>query len=183
MNIISGKFRGRKLVSLDTEKTKPTLNRIKESIFNVIADIIPNSVCCDLFAGSGALGIEALSRGARRVYFNDSNPDSRAIIVKNLRGDTEGAVILNADYLDAVNSIKEKLDIVFIDPPYDSDFGEKAIIVLAKFNKLANGATIVFEHSSKKSLQSLPKGCIINKTKTYGNKSVSFINYEVGDGR
>ena len=71
MNIITGKFKGRKLISLETEKTRPTLARVKESLFNVIADNIEDGVVLDLFAGSGALGIECLSRGAKIVYFND----------------------------------------------------------------------------------------------------------------
>ena len=138
MNIITGKFKGRKLISLESDKTRPTLARVKESLFNMIADKIGGSVVLDLFSGSGALGIECYSRGAGFVYFNDKNPEAKKVITKNLKGETEGFKILNLDYLDALNEIKEKLDIVFLDPPYDSDFGEKAIYILAKFTLRVN---------------------------------------------
>ena len=183
MNIITGKFKGRKLISLETEKTRPTLARVKESVFNIIADKIEGKTILDLFAGSGALGIECLSRGAKTVYFNDANPESKRIIEKNLKGNLTGAEILNLDYVDALMAIKNKLDLVFLDPPYASDFGEKALYILVNKNKLNNGATIVFEHSAKNCLQNLPKGCIINKMKSYGEIAVSFISFEVGNGR
>lgn len=182
MNIITGKFKGRKLISLSTKNTRPTLNRIKESVFNIINDYIDNSVVLDLFAGSGALGIECISRGANMVYFNDSNPESENVILKNLKGDLTNAKILCVDYLDAISIIKDKFSLVFIDPPYASDMGEKAIWKLAKENKLKNGAILIFEHNDKKDLQTLPKGCIIEKIKVFGNKIIHFIKYEVNNG-
>ena len=182
MNVITGKFKGRKLISLKTDETRPTLNRVKESLFNVIGDKVEGSVVLDLFAGSGALGIECVSRGAKLVYFNDINPESLQVIAENLRQDLTGVKLLNLDYFSAITAIKEKFDLVFLDPPYASDFGEKALWRLVKENKLNNGAIVVFEHNAKKDLQTLPKGCIIEKNKGYGDKVVSFIKYEVNNG-
>ena len=84
MQIITGKYRGRKLVSLDTKKTRPTLARVKESLFSMVDEKIAGATVLDLFAGSGALGIEALSRGAEKVYFVDNNVDAKKVIQTNL---------------------------------------------------------------------------------------------------
>ncbi|MCR5553584.1 MAG: 16S rRNA (guanine(966)-N(2))-methyltransferase RsmD [bacterium] len=183
MNVITGKFKGRKLESIKSEQTRPTLARVKESIFCVIDSEIGGKVCLDLFAGSGAYGIECLSRGAKFVYFCDQNSECEKVIKRNLKNELDDCKIIVSDYVDALYMIKEKLDLVFLDPPYDSNFGEKALYLLAKENKLNNGATIVFEHNNKKDLQTLPKGCIISKTKNYGDVVVEFIKFEVGYGR
>ena len=178
MQIITGKFKGRKLISQPSEETKPTLARVKESVFCVIADEIAGSVVLDLFAGSGALGIECLSRGAKKVYFCDNSADALKYLKTNLRNITDGFEIVFADYYDAIKQIHDKFSLVILDPPYNSDFGEKALVLLAKMNMLSDGALIVFEHSSKKCLQTIPNGCIIEKNKLYGNVAVDFVRFK-----
>ena len=98
MQIITGKYKGRKLVSTKEETTKPTLARVKESMFCVIADEIENKVVLDLFAGSGALGIECVSRGAKKVYFCDNNKDAINYLKKNLNNIKDDYVILEDDF-------------------------------------------------------------------------------------
>ena len=178
MQIITGKYKGRKLVSTTEETTKPTLARVKESLFCVIANEIENKVVLDLFAGSGALGIECISRGAKKVYFCDNNKNAISFLKKNLKNIAEGFDICENDYTAAILGLKEPVDLVFLDPPFASDFGEKAIYLLAAHNKLNDGALIVFEHSSEKCLPSALKNCIIEKQKKYGSVSVSFIRYK-----
>ena len=177
MQIITGKYKGRKLVSQPSFETKPTLARVKESLFCVIADEVEGKVVLDLFAGSGALGIDCLSRGAKKVYFCDSSKDAIKYLKTNLRNINDGFEIVESDYYDALMRLKTKFDLVFLDPPYDSDYGEKAVLLLSKMNMLNENALIVFEHSSKKSLQSLPKNCIMEKSKVYGSVAIDFIRF------
>lgn len=178
MQIITGKYKGRKLYSTPKETTKPTLARVKESMFCVIDGEIENKVVLDLFAGSGALGIECISRGAKKVYFCDIDKDAIAFLKKNLKNVKEDYSIYDGDYVGAISSIKEGLDLVLLDPPFASDYGEKAIYLLTSHNKLNDGALIVFEHSAQKCLPTALKNCIIEKQKIYGSVCVSFIRYK-----
>ena len=178
MQIITGKYKGRKLYSTPKETTKPTLARVKESLFCVIEGEIENRVVLDLFAGSGALGIECVSRGAKKVYFCDIDKEALSYLNKNLKNITEEYSVFQGDYIDAISNINEGIDLVLLDPPFASDYGEKAIYLLTSNNKLNDGALIVFEHSAKKCLPSALKNCIIEKQKNYGSVSVSFIRYK-----
>ena len=178
MQIITGKYKGRKLYSTPKETTKPTLARVKESMFCVIADEIENRVVLDLFAGSGALGIECVSRGANKVYFCDIDKDAISFLKKNLKGIKEDYAIIEGDFVSAISGITDGLDLVLLDPPFASDYGEKAIYLLTSQNKLNDGALIVFEHSTQKCLPSAIKNCIIEKQKVYGSVCVSFIRYK-----
>ncbi len=179
MNVISGKYKGRKLFSANEKVTRSTLNRVKESLFCMIDEYIYNSNCLDLFAGSGALGIECLSRGARRVVFCDNNAEAISVIKKNLKNVTEDYIVLFEDYLQALAKIKnERFDVIFLDPPYQSLSGETALDFILKNNMLNSGGIVVFEHDAKKSLQSLCKDCIITKQKVYGNKAIDIISFK-----
>ena len=180
MQIITGKYKGRKLISLDTEKTRPTLARVKESIFATIQNEIYDSTVLDLFAGSGSMGIEALSEGAKKVYFVDNNPQAKKILLKNLERVNDEYEIKIADYLDALSEFKRKnikFSLVFLDPPYNSDFGEKALIALNDLKLLEKDAIIVFEQEVKNCLQKTPNGFIIEKSKKYGIVNVSILKY------
>lgn len=183
MQVITGKFRGRKLETIQSDKTRPTLARVKESLFSMIDEYIPDSVVLDLFAGSGSLGIEALSRGAKKVYFVDNNPEVKGILNRNLNKITDPYEILNCDYLSAINNLASKnvkLDLVFLDPPYDSDFGEIALKTLADKNLLNLGSIVVFEQDCKKCLQNAPKRYIMVRYKSYGLANLSILKY-IGD--
>ena len=180
MQIITGKYKGRKLLSLDTDKTRPTLARVKESIFSMIQGDILGSVVLDLFAGSGAMGIEAISEGAEKVYFVDHNKDYKKVLDKNLDRVKEPYEILISDYEEALKLFSRqnlKFDLVFLDPPYDSNYGENAISLLRDLKLLKKDAIIVFEHTSKNCLQNPTNGFIIRKSKSYGLAQVTILKY------
>ena len=135
MRIISGSARGTKLYTLDGIKTRPTLDRVKESVFNIIQNEVLDSVFLDLFAGSGAIGLEAASRGAKRVYMCEKSTDAIKIIRKNIEKThlEEKIVLYGEDYEKMlINRLNERLDIIYIDPPYKTDFIMRAIEILKK---------------------------------------------------
>ena len=125
MRIISGTARGTKLYTLEGQTTRPTLDRVKESLFNIIQNKIQNSIFLDLFSGSGAIGLEAASRGAKKTILCDKSKEAITVIKKNIEKThlSKKVELYNLDYeLLLKTKIKEKIDIIYIDPPYDSDF-------------------------------------------------------------
>ena len=180
MQIITGKYRARKLESVAGETTRPTLARVKESVFNLIQFKIADSVVLDLFAGSGAFGAECVSRGAKKVVFVDKEKKAVLTIQKNTRGMTEDFEILNQDFEQALKTLAAKnikFDIVYLDPPYKAGYYQKALENLASLGLLNNGATIVIESDSIKTLQNLPNCYIIEKSKKYGIAFVDVLTY------
>ena len=149
MRIIGGKFRGRVLVAFDGEAVRPTADRVKESLFNILSLRFVGARVLDLFCGSGALGLESLSRGAAEVVFNDKSRDSVAILKKNIRTLklTEGKEIkaYNMDALGYLDGEKKPFDIIFIYPPYALDVGVRAVEKVAKNRLLSPGGVLVFE--------------------------------------
>ncbi len=150
MRIVSGKYRGKKLKEFELDSTRPTTDRVKESIFNLIQFEVNDAVVLDLFAGTGSLGIEAISRGAKKTYLVDSNKNAIKIINENLIGISGDYLVVNKDYLSFLNSTNEKFDIVLLDPPYKTDFGINAINLLIERELLEENATIIFETSEEK---------------------------------
>lgn len=146
MRIVSGKYRGKVLKEFELETTKPTLDRVKESIFNLIQFDVAGSVVLDLFSGTGALGIEAVSRGAEKVYLIDSNPKAIKIINENLKGIDGNYIVKNADAFNFLET-QEKFDIVLLDPPYKTDLGLRAIEKIINNNMLNENGIIIFETS------------------------------------
>lgn len=149
MRIISGKYRGKKLQEFDLSTTKPTLDRVKESIFNLIQFDVAGAVACDLFAGTGALGAECVSRGAEKVYLVDSNQKAIKIIQSNLKNMEGNFKIVNTDYLDFLKTCHTKFDLVLLDPPYKTDLGVKAIEYIVKNDMLNANGIIIFETSKE----------------------------------
>ena len=182
MRVISGASRGKKLISLDSENTRPTLDRVKESLFNILRNNINDSMVLDLFAGTGALGIEALSRGAKKAYFCDNSQDAIAVIKKNIEGtkNQEKSLIINKDYNVALDIlIKEncKFDLVFLDPPYKTNFAIIATQKIIMSNLLTEDGIIVIETddiSKENDIQKIEKIEIIDKRK-YGSVWLIFI--------
>lgn len=155
MRIISGTARGTKLFTLEGQATRPTLDRVKESFFNIIQNEIKDSLFLDLFSGSGAIGLEAASRGAKRVILCDKSKDAIKIINKNIEKThlKEKTEIYNLDYEILLNTkVKEKLDIIYIDPPYNSDFAISSIGLLIN-NKLVNeNSNIIIETDNEREI-------------------------------
>lgn len=171
MRIISGKYRGKKLKEFDLDTTKPTLDRVKESIFNLIQFDIMDSRVLDLFAGTGALGIECISRGAKKTTLVDNNPQAIKIINENLKGIDGDFEVKNMDYLTYLQSTSETFDIVLLDPPYMTDFGSRAIDYIIKNDRLNNGGIIMFETSNDIDFNFNYAGFVITKKK-YGTVAV-----------
>ena len=151
MRVISGKYKGKKLEGFNIEGTRPTMDRVKESLFGSIQNYIKNSIVLDLFAGSGSLGIEALSNGASMCYFVDNSSDIINALKKNLN-DIENANIIKNDYEKSLNYFKEndiKFDIIFIDPPYKLNLINDSIEKILEYNLLNDNGIIVCEYENE----------------------------------
>ncbi len=180
MQIITGKYRARKLKAVNSLSTRPTLARVKEAIFNIIQNKIAGSVVLDLFAGSGAFGAECISRGAKKVYFVDSSAQAISVIKENTRAMSEDFEILQSDFLDALklfSSKGEKFDLIYLDPPYKSDFISVSLEQIANLNLLNDGGIVVLEHSNENELQKIPKHYIIKRSKKYGIAFVDVLEF------
>lgn len=171
MRIISGKYRGKKLKEFELDSTKPTLDRVKESIFNLIQFEVVDAVVLDLFSGTGALGIEAISRGAKKTYLIDNNKEAIRIINENLKGMEGDFVVKNQNYLEFLETAKDKFDIVLLDPPYNTDMGIKAIKTLIERDLLGETAIIIFETSDDKEINLDLDGFDVRRKK-YGTVAV-----------
>lgn len=169
MQIITGKFRGRKLVAPKGEQTRPTLARVKESLFCLIADKVSGSKVLDLFAGSGAFAAECFSRDAAEITLVEPNNLAIDAITKNLRGMQYTLLKLGYDHaLHRLKNLNKKFDIIFLDPPYDSDFDIVSLRLIAKFALLEEGGIVILETRAQNRLQNLPKSYIIQKERQYG---------------
>ncbi len=182
MRVISGIARGTKLDSRESISTRPTLDRIKENMFNLIQDKVRDSVVLDLFAGSGQLGIEALSRGADRAYFCDIDRDDIVFLNKNIAKTrlTEKSIVLNEDFKKVLNTVNTKFDLIFIDPPYKSNFVEDSINLIYEKSILNDDGLIIIETDETQKIQELlnSKSYInILKTKNYGRVSLFIISF------
>lgn len=147
MRVISGKYRSLKLVEFTGEDIRPTADRVKESLFNIIAAHVPQSRVLDLFCGCGGLGIECLSRGAKEVHFNDISRDSIAILQKNLaklKG-CENYTLSCADFSSSLSRLFGTFDIIFLDPPYRLKSGREALEIIAQRGLLAEDGVAVLE--------------------------------------
>lgn len=183
MRIISGMARGTTLYTLDGQTTRPTLDRVKESLFNIIQNEIKDSIFLDLFSGSGAIGLEAASRGAKKTILCDKSKEAVKIINKNIEKThlKERVELFNLDYETLLNTkIHQKLDIIYIDPPYDSDFAIKSVKFIIN-NKLVdeNSKIIIETDNEEKTLKELDKiqVKVIDKRK-YGRAILIFLKYQ-----
>lgn len=151
MRVISGEKRGLKLYSLEGETTRPTLDRVKESLFNILDSKGVNyEYVLDLFSGSGALGIETLSRGATKVIFCDKSKLAIDIIKKNIDKAKyyDKSDILNEDYIVSLEKLynkQKKFDLIFLDPPYNKGMGIKAIELISNYMLLNDNGIIILE--------------------------------------
>ena len=168
MRVISGKYKGKNLEGFNINGTRPTMDRIKESMFAIIQNHLKDAICLDLFAGSGSLGIEALSNGAKMCYFVDNNKIAIATIKKNTLGIINKEII-HADCFKALDKLKNtKFDLILLDPPYHDDFINKILIKL-KENKLLNTNGIIVCELEDDNIKTDFK---LVKEKKYGYKKV-----------
>ena len=148
MKIISGIYKGRNILGYNIDGTRPTQDRVKENLFNIINFDIQDKIVLDLFAGSGNLGIEALSRGAKYAYFVDNSIDAIKVIKTNINNlNINNCKVIKNDFNKALNNI-DKVDIIFLDPPYKTNFIEKAIKLIDKLDLINNNGLIICESDS-----------------------------------
>lgn len=154
MRVVSGSARGRRLKELQGMETRPTTDKVKESLFNVIQFDIPGRKVLDLFGGTGQLGIEALSRGAAHCTFLDQRRDAVALIRENLKlcRLEENAKVMQGDSLAFLNSCREKFDVIFLDPPYHTDLMDRALELVTKIDILSEHGIIICETMADRQL-------------------------------
>ena len=173
MRVISGLYKGRNLKGFDIDGTRPTMDRVKESVFSSIQNYIDESVVLDLFSGSGNLGIEALSNGASICYFVDKNKVAINTIKENIDMlKITNYKLINDDYMNALNSFidKNKFDLIFLDPPYKLNCIDNIIRFVLDYDLLNNNGLIICEYDSEinKEYEELK----IIKDKKYGSKYI-----------
>ena len=183
MRIIAGTKRGTKLFGFDTEDDgqRPTLDHVKEAIFDKIQFQVPNAMVLDLFGGTGSLGLECISRGAKEVVIVEKEKTSLEIIRKNCAKLGFSPIIQQGDYDLCLKRMGEKqFDLIFLDPPYNSHYGEKALSRIVQLKRLTDDGVIVFEHHKKSKFQ-VPEGLEIVDEKTYGLVVVSYLKNKKND--
>lgn len=176
MRVIAGKSKGVQLKTPEGMLTRPTTDRVKEALFSIIQFDIPTASVLDLFGGTGQLGIEALSRGAKNAVFIDRQDSACQLIKFNLKKtklDQQGRVI-KRDYLDYLNHCTEKYDIIFLDPPYAEVFLETALNKITEIDILQSGGIIATERPLGKDLPYEFEGYTRSKDYKYGNTLLAF---------
>ena len=170
MRVITGKARGVQLKTPDGMQTRPTADRVKEALFSIINFDIPGADVLDLFGGTGQLGIEALSRGAKSAVFVDQSEQACKLIRENLKRtklETQGRVV-RGDYMDYLGRCRESYDIILLDPPYAEVFLENALKRITEIDILRSGGIIVAERPLEKELPWEFEGYTRSKDYKYG---------------
>jgi 16S rRNA (guanine(966)-N(2))-methyltransferase RsmD len=191
VRVIAGKAKGRKLKTIDSEGTKPTLNRVKEAMFSMLTPYIPCGKVLDLFSGNGGLGIEALSRGADFCIFNDKSRDCVKNIKENLKtiGFEEESTVYCMDYREVLSCMKKqgvKFELILLDPPYGMGLAADALCAVSECGIFSGAKTgelpcvAMAEHSSEDEMPDICGAFRKIKTKTYGTVGISL--YEADGG-
>lgn len=182
MRVIAGTLKGRRLVA-GCDDTRPTSDKVRGAIFSILSDALVGASFLDLYAGSGAVGIEALSRGAAAVVFVEQNPKQIPALQRNLgmgKGNTgdhtrcEGVVQIFRGYAAAFLKRGLKFDFIFLDPPYNSNEIETTLSILARDDMIAPGGFLIVEHFHKKVLPETVGRLVCVKRRKYGQTLVSF---------
>jgi 16S rRNA (guanine(966)-N(2))-methyltransferase RsmD len=190
MRVIGGRFKGTRLNPLKGLDLRPTLDRVRESLFNILGADIEDTRFLDLFSGSGAVGIEALSRGAARVVFVESQAQARGLLQRNLQkcglsGEREGEgnwallPLLASRAIDRLKQQGEEFDWVYVDPPFDSGLYDETLAALAESGLLAGGAQVIVEHFRKTVLAENYVKLKKIQTRRTGDTCLSFFMLEV----
>ena len=177
MRVITGSARGRRLKELEGLETRPTTDRVKEGMFSALQFEIEGRKVLDLFAGTGQLGIECLSRGASYAVFVDRRPDAVKLIRENLKLTQlqDRARVVSGDAMEFLKSLREKFDIVLLDPPYEAGLLEPAIAYLTAFDILAPHGIIVAEHPAGTALPQAEASFRVRRTYRYGKIAVTVL--------
>ena len=171
MRVIAGTARSLRLKTPEGMETRPTTDRIKETLFNMLQPYLPDAVFIDLYSGSGGIGIEALSRGAKHAYFVENNKNALTCIAHNLQVTkfVEQSTVLKQDVLSALQSIHEKeVDVIFMDPPYGRGYENESLRVLGNMPYVTEHTLIVIEASLENDFSYLEQmGFVLTKEKKY----------------
>ena len=171
MRVISGKYKGKNIIGFDIDGTRPTMDRVKESLFASIQNKLKNSIVLDLFAGSGSLAIESLSNGSSKAYLVEKNNKLIDIIKKNISNIDEEVILINNDYKEALEYFKSKnikFDIIFLDPPYKLNLIQDSLNKIINYNLLKDDGIIICEYENEVFNINLN----IIKEKKYGSKNI-----------
>ncbi len=183
MRVIAGTARSLPLKTPTGMDTRPTTDRIKETLFNVIQNEVPGAAFIDMFSGSGGIGIEALSRGARKCYFLENDKEALNCIRENLKFTRfeDQAVILSQDAFLSLNNIFEKeIDVIFMDPPYRQDLGKKALLIFKSMKNVTPDTLLIVEASKETDFAYLDEmGYDLVKEKVYKTNKHLFIRKKV----
>lgn len=171
MRVIAGKYRGRTLASFTGEHIRPTSDRVKESLFQILSPRLAGARVLDLFCGSGALGIESLSRGAAFAQFNDSAKESLGLLRKNLSKISEQYSITCLDFRRCLLSASGKFDLIFSDPPYREDFLFEELSLIGERELLCGGGLVIHESERE---ERAPAGWEISDARSYGRTKIFF---------
>lgn len=183
MRVIAGKARRHKLVSPEGQDVRPTLDRTKETLYNMINMNVIDSKFLDLFSGSGAIGIEALSRGAKNVFFVENNSQALNCIKKNLEHTKleEDAIIYNRDVTNAIDTFSkegQRFDVIFMDPPYNKGWEEKVINLISEYEILTGEGILICESSKETDFGFISETKFeIIKEKTFKTSKFTFMEY------
>ena len=168
MRIISGKYKGKKLNGFNIEGTRPTMDRVKESLFGMIQTYIPDSIVLDLFAGSGALGLEAVSNGAKECYLIDNNVEAIKTIKENSQNFEEQLNIIHIDYKKFLKTTNKRFDIIFLDPPYKEKQLDTSLRIIEERGLLNENGIVICEYEIGEPHTNLE----LIKEKSYGPKKI-----------
>lgn len=185
VRVISGSARGLKLNTPGDDRVRPTTDRVKESMFNIVQDWVYDSQVLDLFAGSGALGIEALSRGASQAVFCDNSLDSIKIIKSNIEKArvADRSQIVNGDFKRCLRDMEAKnqsFDMIFVDPPYYEGLFEEVLDTIRSCKILKKDGIVIVEHDAKRPIGQV-EGLEVYKEKKYGITMLTFYCLEDDD--
>lgn len=181
MRVVSGTKRGTKLFGFEKEDEgkRATLDHVKEAMFDKIQFLVPNSVVLDLFGGTGALGLECISRGASEVVIVEKESECISIIRKNADKLGFCPTIIQSDYDLALKKMGDKqFDVILLDPPFNSHYGDKALKRIHELDRLSASGVIVYEHIKGKRVE-VPKGLMIIDEKNYGSVTLTYLEQEV----
>lgn len=187
MRVIAGTAKGTKLVTLKGALIRPTLDRVKESFFNKVGQTLDGLVFLDLFAGTGSMGVEALSRGAKKVVFVESSPNAHPIIYGNLKkcrffpdkDEEQGKdwILLKSDAFHALRILGDRayrFDLVYVDPPFKEDLYEECLLALSASGLLEESAMVVVEHYHKNVLRENYGKLALTSEKRLGDSCLSY---------
>jgi 16S rRNA (guanine(966)-N(2))-methyltransferase RsmD len=175
MNITGGKFNGRKITTVKSNDVRPTSSKVRASIFNMLNSLgfeFDGAIFLDLFAGSGIMGLEALSRGAKKSFFVEKNPNTYRVIKQNLTNFEAGYESFNMDALKFLDKTPQKFDVIFVDPPYKAGFYDDVISKVYANKLLSDNGILILETPLE---FELPNDISVIKEKVYGDTKIYFL--------